>query len=57
MRGVYYDSNKEKWHAAVIAYGVKYSGGYFDDFEDACDAVVALRAKHYDYVNESVTRA
>lgn len=51
IRGVYWVIGKSKWGASVNQKGRKYFVGYFDDIQDAAEAVLAKRNELFTHNN------
>ena len=45
IRGVFWNTNRNKWGVTAAAKGKRYFGGYFDDVHEAEKSAIALRNK------------
>lgn len=57
MRGVSFKQRTQRWEAKAQKAGVSYFAGQYKSFEEACNAVVALRARLYSHVIEEFSTA
>ena len=55
VRGVYWDARRGEWRVQVHHNGRNYSGGYFDDLDDAAEAARQLRLKLFTHNDKDRT--
>ena len=54
IRGVYWNTNENKWKAQIAFFGKQKCIGYFTTVEAAEEAVKAARAKYYEFSKEGM---